>query len=145
MAKASKDTTQWLPAARDGSPEALGQVLQGCRRYLLRIAQEELGADLQAKVGASDLVQLTFLEAQQSFRHFQGTAEKDLLAWLRCLLLHNVADLKRNYRDTDKRQVAREVALESGNSSSAGDKGLAAETPSPSGQAMANEDAATLQ
>ena len=58
------DFTPSLAAARAGSREALGRVLESCRGYLLLIAQQELDPALQARGGASDLVQQTFLEAQ---------------------------------------------------------------------------------
>ncbi len=44
-----------------GSVEAIGEIeLEGCRSYLLLIANRELGDDLQAN-GALDPVQETFL------------------------------------------------------------------------------------
>jgi RNA polymerase sigma-70 factor (ECF subfamily) len=141
MAQPPMDAAQQLPAARAGSREALGQVLEACRAYLLRIANEGIGADLQAKEGASDLVQETFLEAHRDFAHFQGNTEAELLAWLRCLLLNNVANFARAYRATGKRQVGLEVPLETGDSSRAGQTGFVADTPSPSTEAMAHEKA----
>jgi hypothetical protein len=46
--------------------------------YLGGIAARELGPDLRAKGGASDLVQQTFLEAQRDFAAFRGgSAEHD--------------------------------------------------------------------
>src|SRR5262245_24657724 len=110
MTRSSGDAAQWLPAARAGSPEAMGQAFEACRDYLLRIANEELASDLQAKGGASDIVQETFLEAQRDFGRFAGGTHDELLAWLRQLLLHNMADFTRRYR-TDKRRAGREVAL----------------------------------
>src|SRR5262249_37300807 len=61
--------------------------------------------------------------------------------WLRRLLLNNLADFARHYRETDKRQVEREVALDAGTSSAERGGGLAAALPSPSGEAMAHEQA----
>ena len=136
---------QWLPAARAGSPEALGQALEACRDYLLRIAQRELGPDLQAKGGASDLVQETVLDAVRDFAHFQGKTEAELLQWLRRLLRNNLADFTRQYRDTAKRQIGQEVRLEGGDSSAERGGGLAAAWPSPSGEAMANEQAEAIR
>jgi RNA polymerase sigma-70 factor (ECF subfamily) len=141
MAEPPQDAAQQLPAARAGSREALGQLLEACRGYLLRIANQGLSADLQAKGGASDLVQETFLEAHRDFAHFHGNTEAELLAWLRCLLLNNVANFARGYRSTEKRQVRREVPLGGGDSSSGGEAGLAADTRSPSMEAMAREKA----
>src|SRR5580704_17905215 len=116
MPDANLDAAPWLPAARAGSSEALGQVLEACRGYLLLIAQQELDATLQAKGGASDLVQQTFLEAQRDFSGFQGTTHAALLAWMRKLLLNNLANFRRDYQ-RDKRRVTREIALAPGDSS----------------------------
>jgi RNA polymerase sigma-70 factor, ECF subfamily len=143
MAQPPEGAGDHLPAARAGSREALGQALEACRGYLLRIANEGLAADLQAKGGASDLVQETFLEAHRDFACFQGTTEAELLAWLRCLLLNNVSNFARSYR-AGKRQVGREVRLESEDSSRAGNADLAAGTGTPSMEAMAHEKAEAL-
>jgi RNA polymerase sigma-70 factor (ECF subfamily) len=145
MADLPDQTGQWLTAARAGSQEALGQALEACRGYLLLIAQRELGRELQAKGGASDLVQQTLLEACRDFARFPGASEAELLPWLRRLLLNNLADFTRHYRDTDKRRLDREVALDAGRSSGERGGGLAAPLPSPSGAAMAREQAEMIQ
>jgi RNA polymerase sigma-70 factor (ECF subfamily) len=135
------DAAQWLDLARAGSPEALGQVLETFRGYLLLIADRELDPELRAKGGASDLVQETFLEAQRDFARFHGTRVEELRAWLRRLLLNNVANFTRHYRERDKRDVGREVALEAGGSSHERGADLVANSLSPSGQALAHEQA----
>jgi RNA polymerase sigma-70 factor (ECF subfamily) len=140
-----KKAADWLPAARAGSAEALGAILEACRGYLLLIAQRELNPDLQPKGGASDLVQQTLLDACQGFALFQGHSEAELLAWLRRLLLNNLASFARQYRGTNKRQVRREVTLPSGGSSANRQASLATRTPSPSGHAMAREWAQAVQ
>jgi RNA polymerase sigma-70 factor, ECF subfamily len=141
MARSPGDSAHQLSAARAGSREALGQLLEACRAYLLRIANEGVGADVQAKGGASDLVQETFLEAHRDFARFEGNTEADLLAWLRRLLLNNVSNFARCYRGTGKREVGREVPLERGDSSKAEEVSFVANTFSPSTEAMANEKA----
>jgi RNA polymerase sigma-70 factor (ECF subfamily) len=145
MTEPPQGAARWLPAARAGSREALGRVLESARQYLVSIARQELDPDLRAKNSPSDLVQETFVEAQCAFGHFQGDTEAELLAWLRQLLLHRVGKLRRHYRDTQKRRLAREVAL-GGNSSVNGPAdGLAANMLSPSGQAMEHEQDQALQ
>jgi RNA polymerase sigma-70 factor (ECF subfamily) len=139
------DPTQWLAAARAGSREALGQALEAYRGYLLLVAQEELDPALRAKGGASDLVQETFLEAQRDFGLFAGTSDEEWRAWLRQLLRHNLADFARRYRATGKRKVAREVRLAPDSSSSERGPDLAADTPTPSRLASANEQVQLLQ
>jgi RNA polymerase sigma-70 factor (ECF subfamily) len=135
MAHAPDD---WLSAARAGSQEALGQALEACRRYLLQIAQQELDPALQAKGGASDVVQETFLEAQRDFDHFHGGSDAELRAWLRQLLLHHLYKLARRYRTTQKRAAGREVPLEAAEQSNGAPVAASA---SPSVQAMAHEQA----
>src|SRR5262245_20956863 len=88
----SQDIAHRVQDAREGSSEALGQLLEGCRQYLLLVANQQLDPGLRDKLGPSDLVQETFLDAQQDFRHFHGHTEPELLAWLRRILLNNLAD-----------------------------------------------------
>jgi RNA polymerase sigma-70 factor (ECF subfamily) len=134
-----------LCAARSGSREALGLALDQCRRYLLAIARDALAPALRAKGGASDLVQETFLEAQRQFPRFEGETAAQLRAWLRCLLLHRAAKLGRRYRRTLKRQLAREVPLGGAGSALILPIQLAATSPTPSVQLMADEQLQQLQ
>jgi RNA polymerase sigma-70 factor (ECF subfamily) len=101
----------WIERARRGSAGALGQLLAYHRQYLLALANDHLPPDLQAKLGASDVVQDTFLEAQRDFGQFQGGSREELLAWLRQILLHNLANVGRQFRETGKRQIQREIVL----------------------------------
>jgi RNA polymerase sigma-70 factor (ECF subfamily) len=134
-----------LDAARAGSREALGLALDQCRRYLLTVARQALGPALQAKGGASDLVQETFLEAQRLFPHFEGGSDAQLRAWLRCLLLHKAAKLGRRFQSTRKRQLSREVPLSRVGPNPAGSGQLAAPAPTPSVQVMADEQLQRLR
>src|SRR5262245_4961414 len=120
-----EEAAQRLAAARSGSREALGQALEACRGYLHLLAERELDPDLRAKGSASDLVQETFLEAQKDFRQFHGNSEEELRAWLRQLLLNNLANFTRRYRTTAKRAVGREMRIEAGGSSAERAAGLA--------------------
>src|SRR5262245_3183055 len=145
MTEPQHGAAHWLAAARAGSREALGKALEATRQYLLSIARQELDPDLRAKNSPSDLVQETFVEAQRDFAHFRGDTEGEWLAWLRQLLLHRVGKLRRRYRDTQKRRLAREVPLGGDSSSDGPAGGLAANMLSPSSQAMEHEQDQALQ
>ena len=145
MTEPTGGAAQWLAAARAGSREALGKLLEAARHYLHSIARQELDVDLRTKNSPSDLVQETFVEVQRDFGQFQGETEAELLAWLRQLLLHRVGKLRRSFRDTQKRRLAREVTLGGDGSSDGPAAGLAANTLSPSGQAMEHEQDETLR
>lgn len=97
-----------ITAARKGNRLALGRILDFYRNYLLLTANQELDFDLQAKVAPSDVVQKTYLEACQDFGQFRGQSKSDLMGWLRGILRHNLANVRRDYRDTQKRQVSQE-------------------------------------
>jgi RNA polymerase sigma-70 factor, ECF subfamily len=135
MTRLLDEWTTLLTAARAGNPEALGRVLQACRGYLLLIANREWNDDqLRAKEAPSDIVQDTFLEAQRDFGQFDGQTEDDLLAWLRTLLLHNLANCRRRWC-ADKRDAAREAPGPADDSHSA----PPAPGPSPSAAAVLKE------
>ncbi len=108
----SSDVSAWLSAARGGSAEALGQLLQSCRRYLLSVAERGLDRMLQSKIAAADVVQETFVDVVRDFRGFHGNTEDEWLAWLRCVLHHNLGNLARRYRQTKKRRMGREISLD---------------------------------
>jgi RNA polymerase sigma-70 factor (ECF subfamily) len=145
MTAPTGEVAQWLAAARTGSREALGEALQAYRAYLLLIAQQELDPELRAKGGASDLVQETFIDAQRLLVRFEGTTEEAWAAWLRELLLYNLGDFVRRYRDTGKRRVGREVGQPAADSSTDRGGNLAADTASPSVTAMAAEQVEALE
>jgi RNA polymerase sigma-70 factor, ECF subfamily len=106
-----KTVEELLAAARQGDDAERNRLFQACRSYLQLIARTQVRARLQAKADASDLVQLTLMEAHRDFKNFTGGSEAEWLAWLRKILAHNAADLVRRYTGTDKRQAQREVPL----------------------------------
>jgi RNA polymerase sigma-70 factor (ECF subfamily) len=135
MADSPFDGARWLPAAREGSAEALGRVLEACRTYLHLIADRELDPALRGKGGVSDLVQQTLFEAVRDFDRFHGNSEAELRAWLRRLLLNNLVSFTRLYRETGKRQVDREVPLSD----------PSADSLSPSGRAIVHEQSEAIR
>jgi RNA polymerase sigma-70 factor (ECF subfamily) len=134
-----------LAAARAGSSDAVGQALEACRSYLLAVAQRELDDDLRSKGGASDLVQDTFLEAHRHFDRFHGELEVELRAWLRRLLLNNLADFRRLYRETEKRDAGREIPLGFASAGRATTEPLADSGPSPSTVVAGQEQSRQLE
>ena len=66
-----------------------------------------------------------------------------LLAWLRRILLNNLANFTRQYRQTEKRALDREVVVEHGAAGKT--DGLIAASATPSSLAVADEEAQTLE
>jgi RNA polymerase sigma-70 factor, ECF subfamily len=110
------------------------------RDYLLLLARVQLDPRWQAKLGASDLVQETLLEAHRDAGQFRGHTEAERMAWLRAILARNLAntvrDLRRQRRDIDRERPLANPLAESSQHLEAwlSDSGLA-----PPEQAERNE------
>ena len=115
-------------------------MLNGCRQYLLMVANEVIGPELRAKCAASDLVQETFLEAQRHLRIFRGTSTGEMRAWLRRILDCRLANIRRSYLATEMRAANRELTLDASQAGPGGLFGsLESPAPSPSKHAVRNE------
>jgi RNA polymerase sigma-70 factor, ECF subfamily len=128
-----------LRSARDGSEATVWDLLAFCRGYLMQIATQRLDGSLRAKANPSDLVHETLLEAYRDFADFRGQSEAEWLAWLRQLLIHNLANFERRYFGTAMRRVQREVSL------TIGADALPAPGPSPSSVLIASERERTVE
>jgi RNA polymerase sigma-70 factor (ECF subfamily) len=144
LSESAQEIDRCLLAARQGSVEALGRLMELCRPYLLSVSNAELELGLRAKVAPSDIVQQTFVEAQKDFPRFEGATEAELRGWLRRILLNNLADTQRRYGETDRRNIQREVPLDDPANATLLDS-LIASVETPSQLAAANEEDATLQ
>ena len=134
-----------VTSAREGSAEALGEMFETCRQYLLAVGEEQLDADLRAKFTASDIVQETFLEAHRDFQQFRGVSQPDLLVWLRRIMLNNIFNLRRHYRETQKRSLSREESLDDRRPDDSLLMGAVADVATPSRRMMAEEDTARVE
>jgi len=127
--------SQLIARARRGDAQARERLFALCRSYARHLARAQVETWLRRKADASDVVQQTMLEAHCAFEQFRGTTEKELLAWLRRILHHNLADFVRRYRGTAKRNVRREVPFfDPRQSDPQGAAEPAAQDPTPSQQ-----------
>jgi RNA polymerase sigma-70 factor (ECF subfamily) len=143
------DPLSLLREARRGCRDALGELLELYRNYLALVARTQIDLHLQSQTNPSDLVQEAFLEAYRDFGQFRGESEAELLAWLRRILVHNLAGLVEKQVLARKRDVRRVVslgrrlaALEQ--SSALLDAALVSSAGSPSKHAQRRELAALL-
>jgi RNA polymerase sigma-70 factor (ECF subfamily) len=115
------------------------------RKYLLLLAQAQLGRQLGHKLDASDVVQQTLLDAHRQRQQFRGRTAAEMAAWLRRMLACNLADAVRAL-NRGKRDVARERSLEAAfeQSSARLEAWLAAEQSSPSDHAIRHEQVLLL-
>jgi RNA polymerase sigma-70 factor (ECF subfamily) len=123
--------------------EVRGKPLEQFRDFLCRLARGRFPARLQGKLDPSDIVQQTMLEAHAKRAQLRGDTPGEIAAWLRLMLLHNLADAGRAFRQ-DCRELDRERPLAGSSSSPGLGCDLAAEQSSPSQQAQQAELAAQL-
>jgi RNA polymerase sigma-70 factor (ECF subfamily) len=134
-----------LQAARAGDGAALGRLLECYRNYLRLLSLSVMGFTLRRQLDPSDLVQETFLEAHRDFPRFAGQSERELTAWLRRILVRNLADQVKRYHAKGRdwqRHESLEALLE--RSSLAAEQALAAPISTPSAQASQREQAVIL-
>jgi RNA polymerase sigma-70 factor (ECF subfamily) len=142
MKSSSFSLQRLLDAMRRGDAAAQGEVLARFQPWLHLLARVQIDSRFQGKLGPSDVVQQTLLEACRALPQFRGQTEAELAAWLRQVLAHVLAHEIRRYRGTQQRDVAREVSLEQAVAESSQKLGalLAESGPSPSQQAARHED-----
>jgi len=117
--------------------QALGQLLEMVRPYLLRISNAELPDDLRAKVAASDVVQEALLAAAEEFAEFGGSTIAQFQGWVREILRNDISNFVRLY-DAKKRNLKREVPAD-------GVLHIPADDPSPSTVVRTAEDVQLLR
>jgi RNA polymerase sigma-70 factor (ECF subfamily) len=135
-----------LARARAGETGALGQLLEGYKHYLTLLAELQLDRTMRAKVGVSDVVQETFLDALRDFGQFRGETPAEFASWLRQVLARNLVNQIRQYRGTRRRDIRleQELAAVVGESSAFVGACLIAPTDPPGRQADRHEAAVRL-
>jgi len=98
--------------ARQGETEPLGQLLQLYRNYLTILATTQLDRRLRRRMNPSDLVQEAMLAAHCDFAKFRGSSERELLAWLRQILINCLHHAMETHLDAKRRDVRREISVE---------------------------------
>ncbi|MFO1062483.1 MAG: sigma-70 family RNA polymerase sigma factor [Pirellulales bacterium] len=101
-----------LESARGGDREALGELLQWYCNYLTILATTQLDRRLQRRLSPSDLVQDTLLAAHRDFSAFRGSCERELLGWLRQILINSLHRAIDVHLRAGKRDLRREVSMD---------------------------------
>jgi RNA polymerase sigma-70 factor, ECF subfamily len=138
-----------LSQARSGNRQQLGALLQLYRHSLTILAATQLDARLRRRISPSDLVQEAMLGAYRDFHAFRGGTERELLAWLRQILIHCLHHAYETHVRARRRDIRREHSLDTvewsldRSAARCGDV-LAQEGSCPSGQACRRERAVQL-
>lgn len=107
-----RPVSELLAQIRQGGAQELGHLLRLYESYLHVLASAQLDARLRRRVSPSDLVQETMLGAYRDFPQFRGRSERELLGWLRQILINCLRRAYRTHLRADRRDVRREVSFE---------------------------------
>lgn len=108
----SVDSKLRIGLAKQGCRQTLGELLNEARGYLHFVATRAIDSDCRGRLSASDLVQETMADANRSFNEFRGEDCRQLMAWLRRILVNNVLNHYRSLRGTKKRDIRREKPVD---------------------------------
>jgi RNA polymerase sigma-70 factor, ECF subfamily len=142
----SRDFNTSLSRARCANDQHRNILLERYRNYLLLLASLRNDQKLRSKLGDSDLVQETLIQANRDFDQFHGATEAELAGWLRAILGKKRALLARRYYGTAARHPGREEQLraELEQSSQQIERALIAPETSPSQDAAWREQSVLL-
>jgi RNA polymerase sigma-70 factor (ECF subfamily) len=132
-----------LELARQGSADALGELIDLCRPYLLQVAYDEGDSNLQGKIGDSDVVQYTCLDAVRAFQQFRGGTPQEMRGWMTQILRRRL-DRLRNHYDAEKRGTGAEIPLQPDSHDSRHDH-LLANVACPGEQAERQEEREVME
>ena len=89
---ARPEYSKLIQAARDGSPEALNELLGTVYGYLKFVAAQESWQAYSAQCGLSDLVQKGAVDILKGFPTFRGNCTAEFICWVRMILKNNAVD-----------------------------------------------------
>jgi RNA polymerase sigma-70 factor (ECF subfamily) len=112
--------------------------LEHYRDYLRLLSRVGFDARLRALADSSDVVQQTLLRAHERIVQFRGASEAEFLAWLRTILVRQLADLARRAGQPHwEKRRSLEAALEQSSARLAA--WLSDQQPTPGEQAQQRE------
>ena len=107
----SPEMNDLIRRAKEGDRSALDGLIACFRRYLYRLAWDQLASDLHHRVDPSDVVQESCLEFHRDFHTFRGAEVAELQAWLKRLVQRNVSNTIRHHVHVAKRSIRSEQSL----------------------------------
>lgn len=112
FAQESEQFSDLIEQARQGDRTSIGALLHQYRNYLTVLASSQIDKRLLPRVSPSDVIQETMLRAHKNFPQFRGRTEQEMLAWLRQILINNLATFVEQHMLAARRDVRREVSMD---------------------------------
>ena len=108
-----EESTVLLREARQGSPDALGELYARYGGRLLAFIRMKMGRDLRARIESRDILQATLLKSFQRLAQFEGGNAATLMGWLVRIAENEIRD-QVDFQHRRRRDVAAAVPLDAG-------------------------------
>lgn len=102
----NQESSILLAAARDGSKDALGAILDRYGERLLTLIRARLGPSLRREVESRDVLQETLLDAFRCLEQFRGEGTATFMGWMAGIAAHKILYQARHFR-----RLARDMRL----------------------------------
>jgi RNA polymerase sigma-70 factor (ECF subfamily) len=102
-----------LREARQGSDQAMNELMREVAPRLLGFIRLCLGSDLRRRVESQDVLQSTLLKAFQRMEQFEGSGTRSLYAWMAAIARNEIRD-QRDFHGRRRRDAAMVLSLGSG-------------------------------
>jgi RNA polymerase sigma-70 factor, ECF subfamily len=106
------ETSGLLARAGVGDPGALGDLFERHRPRLERLVRFRLDPRVRARIGASDVLQETYIELSRRIAEYLKGPTMPFYLWLRFLAVQKVLMLHRQHLGVKARSAGREVLLD---------------------------------
>jgi RNA polymerase sigma-70 factor (ECF subfamily) len=111
---ADREDEELVRSLRGGDQSAARELFRRHGKRLDELARKRVGGGLRRKLGASDIVQETWLSAIEDLDGFEDRGPGSFRAWLERILDCRAADQVKRHVRADKRSVRREQSRASG-------------------------------
>jgi RNA polymerase sigma-70 factor, ECF subfamily len=98
---------------RGGDTQALAELFSRERERLWRVIHFRLAEPLRGRLGPEDVLQEAFVAASQRLKHYGNSPATSPFIWLRMIVNQTLIDLHRQHLGAQRRDAAREVAIDS--------------------------------
>jgi RNA polymerase sigma-70 factor, ECF subfamily len=111
MSESERDEAEALRSAGTGRGVRLAALFEECRPRLERMVEARMDPALRARLGASDVLQETWLEVQGRVDEWVRDPSMPFYLWVRFLAAQRLLKLRRFHVGAKKRDARRQVAV----------------------------------
>ena len=126
MSEESPQTVELVQRAAAGDADGWTDLVERYRDRLQRMIAVRIDRRMQQRVNSSDIVQEVYLEAAEHLAEYVADPKMPFFLWLRGITGNKLLEIHRHHLGVQKRDAARDVAIDGGASMQTTAAGLAA-------------------